>query len=58
MCPRALVQSELPEFPTLRATASPGLSALFRQKRTVFLALVIILTIGVFSVARSGPPKG
>ena len=57
MCPRALVQSELPEFPTLRATAKPGLSTLLRRKRTIFLALVIILTIGVFSVAAVRPTE-
>ena len=57
MCPRALVQSELPEFPTLRSTAKPGLSALFRQKRTIFLLGVILLTIGVFSVAAVRPTE-
>ena len=57
MWPRALVQSELPEFPTLRATAKPSLSALFLRKRTIFLALVIILTIGVFSVAAVRPTE-
>ena len=57
MCPRTLVQSELPEFPTLRSTAKPGLSALFRQKRTIFLLGVILLTIGVFSVAAVRPTE-
>ena len=57
MWPRALVQSELPEFPTLRSTARPSLSTLLRQKRTVFLALVILLTIGVLSVAAVRPTE-
>ena len=57
MWPRALVQSELPEFPTLRATAKPSLSIMLRQKRTIFLALVILLTIGVFSVAAVRPTE-
>ena len=54
---RALVQSELPEFPTLRTTAKPSLSTILRQKRTIFLVLVILLTIGVFSVAAVRPTE-
>ena len=55
--PRALVQSELPEFPTLRTTAKPSFSIMLRQKRTIFLALVILLTIAVFSVAAVRPTE-
>ncbi len=57
MWPRALVQSELPEFPTLRATAKPTLTTLLHQKRTIFLALVAILAIGVLSVAALQPDE-
>ena len=39
------------------ATAKPSLSTLLRQKRTIFLALVILLTIGVFSVAAVRPTE-
>ena len=57
MWPRALVRSELPEFPTLRTTAKPSLIKVLRQKRTLFLTAVILLVVALLSVSSTQPAE-
>ncbi len=55
--PRALVRSELPEFPALSATVRPRLRELFHQKRTVLLASVVLLVVAFLSIAAIQPSE-
>ena len=53
--PKALVQAELPEFPTIRSTAKPRLHSLLRQKRTYLISGAVLLVLAVISVGAVRP---